>query len=39
LADIAKLLGQLQQPELGSDDFLFLGHPPAHCENQQRLSD
>src|SRR5205085_1045791 len=26
LADIAELLGQLQQPDLGSDDLLFLGH-------------
>ena len=26
LADIAELLGQLQQPNLGADDLLFLGH-------------
>ena len=26
LADIAELLGQLQQTELGSDDLLLLGH-------------
>ena len=26
LADIAELLGQLQQPDLGADDLLFLGH-------------
>jgi hypothetical protein len=25
LADVAKLLGQLQKPHLGADDFLFLG--------------
>jgi hypothetical protein len=26
LADVAELLGQLQQPGLGADDLLFLGH-------------
>jgi hypothetical protein len=26
LADIAELLGQLRQTELGSDDLLILGH-------------
>jgi hypothetical protein len=26
LADIAELLGQLQQPHLGADDLLVLGH-------------
>src|SRR5215469_13587516 len=26
LADITELLGQLEQPELGSDNLLFLGH-------------
>ena len=26
LADVAELLGQLQQPNLGADDLLFLGH-------------
>src|SRR5262249_43909915 len=26
LADIAELLGQLEQTDLGSDDLLFLGH-------------
>ena len=26
LADIAELLGQLQQPNLGANDLLFLGH-------------
>ena len=26
LADVTKLLGQFQQPNLGSDDLLVLGH-------------
>jgi hypothetical protein len=26
LAHVAELLGQLQQPDLGPDDLLFLGH-------------
>ena len=26
MTDIAKLLGKLQQPDLGADDFLFGGH-------------
>src|SRR6185503_12716038 len=26
LADVAELLGQFQQPDLHSDDLLFLGH-------------
>ena len=26
LADVAELLGQLQQPHLGANDLLFLGH-------------
>src|SRR5215468_3114794 len=29
LTDIAELLGQFQQTDLGSDDLLFLGHCPV----------
>src|SRR6516162_2816018 len=38
LADITELLGQLQQPELGSDDLLFLGHSwsPSLCRRAGR---
>src|SRR6202008_3338301 len=32
LADVAELLGQLQQPDLGADDFLFLGHNQCPLE-------
>src|SRR5215813_11098410 len=38
LADIAELLGQLEQSELGSDDLLFLGHSwsPSLCRRAGR---
>ena len=32
LADIAELLGQLQQANLGADDLLFLGHRQCPLE-------
>src|SRR5271156_5110303 len=36
LADIAELPGQLQQPNLGADDFLFLGHDRCPFETPRR---
>ena len=36
LADIAELPGQLQQPDLGADDLLFLGHRRCPFERRGR---
>src|SRR5262245_51045170 len=38
LADIAELLGELQQPNLGADDLLFSRHGVLQCAEAGRFA-